>query len=459
MFQNTIIAICTPPGTGAIALLRISGDKALGIAAALTRSKAIEAPENNRRALLCEIYDEEQKTIDQAIVTPYHAPASFTGENVAEIACHGSPWIQRAILERAIRLGAEPARGGDFSLRAFLNGKIDMAQAEGIADLIASRSKAQQRMAMTQVKGLFSQKIKQLTSQLLQTATLLELELDFSEEDVEFTSREKLTAQIAEIKQTIATLAASYRRGSAFREGIPVAIIGAPNAGKSTLLNRLAEDDKAIVSDIPGTTRDTIEATVTLSGILFRLIDTAGLRLTDDTIEKMGIDRAYKAVRQAKIVVCLHDSTTPFTSLPEDLLSHLSPETSLIIVPTKSDLNPGCKIPPVAELTSHPGKTIILPPISAKTGEGIRELTQTITDRADTIDEEEIIVSNARHYHALSKALKEIQECEQSLREGATADFLAYHLRKAIDTLSEITGAITSDAILHHLFSSFCIGK
>ncbi len=458
MNNDTIIAICTPPGTGAIALIRISGPKAVEIAGNFTCSQSLSAPQNNRRALLREIYDADGNTIDQVIITIYRAPASFTGEDVVEIACHGSSWIQRAILERAIELGAVPAGGGDFSLRAFLNGKIDMAQAEGIADLIASRSKMQQRMAMTQVKGHFSEKIKTLTSQLLHAATLLELELDFSEEDVEFASREKLASEIAEIKQTIKQLSDSYRRGSAFREGIPVAIIGAPNAGKSTLLNRLAQDDKAIVSDIPGTTRDTIEATVTISGILFRFIDTAGLRLTDDTIEQMGIDRAYKAVSQAKIIIYLHDSTTTFTTLPTELIQHLSPDASLIIVPTKKDIA-ALDTTKIEYFVSEIPQALIHAPISSKTGEGIDQLIQTITHHADPMSEGEIIVSNARHYNALNKALEDICQCEKSIQNEETADFLAYHLRKAIDTLCELTGAITSDTILHNLFSSFCIGK
>lgn len=392
------------------------------------------------------ITDTAGKEIDQAVATYFKAPASFTGEDVAELSCHGSPWIQNAVVSALVEAGASPAGPGEFTKRAFLNGRLDLAQAEGVADMIAASSAAGARLAAAQLKGDFSSSLEELRSRLVDLGTLLELELDFSEEDVEFADRGKLIDLAGEIRDTVARLAGSFKAGNAFKHGVPVAIAGVPNAGKSTLLNALLGEEKAIVSDIPGTTRDTIEDTVEISGILFRLIDTAGIRESDDAIERLGVERAFSKISDASIVLLLLDPTRETTDQLK-LLEQTGEERTLKIY-TKSDI---AETTPKADGLS----------LSAKTGEGLEKLKERLVELAtgEYDPQQELIVTNARHYEALLRAREPLERLLAGLQDGLSADFLAQDLREADRYLGEITGAVSSTEILHSIFSRYCIGK
>lgn len=450
--SDTIITISTPPGQGAIALLRMSGPEAFNILSRRWKGRD-PATFASHTAHLGTITDSKGRPLDQALVTIFRAPASFTGENVVEIAVHGSRWIQREVIDSLIEAGATSAWRGDFSKRAFLNGKIDLAQAEGIADLIASDSRAAHSLALTQATGKFSKEINNLREQLINLASLLELELDFSEEDVAFADRNNLLDLTKKLLDSIGQLTDSFRHGKAFKEGVPVAIIGAPNVGKSTLLNALVREDKAIVTDIPGTTRDTIEVPLEIHGIHFRLIDTAGIRDTTDPIERIGIERARQAAEHAAIILNL----TPVDHLMENpTLFTPSPHSTIIEVRTKCDL------------WNDPGTTQIPQPrkegckyISAKTGEGIEDLLNTIADiaRSHYNPDTDIIVTNARHQESLIKADESLKRVEEGLQTGRPTDLIAEDLRDAIRHLGELTGAIPPTTLLQKIFLSFCIGK
>lgn len=367
--------------------------------------------------------------VDDVIVSVCRAPHSYTGEDTVEISHHGSPYIQSAILQLLIEHGCIMAQPGEYTQRAFLNGKMDLSQAEAVADLIASTSKASHRIAMTQMRGGFSHRLAELRAQLLEMTSLLELELDFSEEDVEFADRQKLLALSRDIEAEISRLSNSFTTGNAFKNGIPVAILGAPNVGKSTLLNQLLQEERAIVSDIQGTTRDTIEDTFTIQGILFRFIDTAGIRQTDDVIERMGIDRSLRAAEKAQIIILMRE---PGVDFPD-------------ITPTPSQ-----HVIRVTNKTEH---------FQAINGTGLEQLQQQLVDAAPRLPEDGLLVTNLRHKQALDLALLDIQRSICSLQQNLSGDLISEDLRQCLYHLSEILGQISTNEVLSNIFKNFCIGK
>ena len=443
---DTICAISTPPGSGGIAVIRISGPKAVAITDSIWQGKALSTAADHTAHLGLIIDPNDKSVLDQAVATIYRAGHSFTGDEVVEIATHGSRYIQQRLITILIDAGARHAEPGEFTRRAFLAGRIDLAEAEAVADVIASTSKASHRLALSQLTGTFSQSIHHLRDSLITLASLLELELDFSEEDVQFASRAQLLAQASEVTRHI---------------DIPVAIIGKPNAGKSTLLNRLLGDDRAIVSDIPGTTRDTIEGTAVHHDILFRYIDTAGLRHTTDTIESLGIDRAFSKIEAARIVILLttpDDADADIASLIErDIAPRLAPGAALILATNKIDITA-----PQPHTSAAPHIAAHLH-ISAKTGQGIDRLTHTIAELsgAQLLDTADAIVTNARHYQALSQASASLHRLIQGLQATPpiSGDFLAQDLREGLHHLATITGDITTTDLLTSIFSRFCVGK
>ena len=476
---DTIAAIATPPGTGAIATIRISGPRAIDIVQKLWSGAPLHTAKSHT-AHLGTISHPDGTQIDQTLATIFRAPNSYTGEDTIEISCHGSTYIQQNILKALILAGAKMAGPGQFSQQAFLNHKIDLAQAEGIADLIAAQSQAAHRLALQQTKGKFSQQLETLRQNLIQLASLLELELDFSEEDVTFADRETLLRLSQNTLDTIQSLADTYAQGQAIRNGHPTTIAGAPNAGKSTLINALAGDPIAIVSQIPGTTRDAIQTTITIGGHLIRITDTAGLRNTTDTIENLGIQLAHRHIRQASTLIYLIDPTAPLTPQTDqltDTLKDLTPLPHLIIAISKTDLLPAADtatpddapdapVAPdakdIAETTArlaaiYPNAEILK--ISAKTPDGTAPLTQAIRRHLDATPAPDIAVTNARHYQALTETAQALTRLNDGLTAGLTADILALDLRQALHTLGTITGAITTDTLLHTIFSRFCIGK
>ncbi len=446
--QDTICALSTPPGTGAIALVRLSGPDAL----AMTRNcsdltKNIAA----RTVHFCKLKDAEG-AIDEGLVTWFKGPASYTGEDVVEIGVHGSPYVQQRLLSALIGQGARMARAGEFTLRAFLNRKLDLSQSEAVADLISSQSAAAHKLALQQLRGGYSERIEQLRQQLIDFSALIELELDFSEEDVEFAQRDDLLALINELITVCSELMNSFRFGNAVKQGVPVAIIGAPNSGKSTLLNTLLQEDRAIVSEIPGTTRDTVEEAITIDGVLFRFIDTAGIRSTEDTIEKLGIERSYKKATEASIVVLLGDASVlsegAFLTQASMLRERIGNGPQVIPVLNKIDL-PGAQ---------KGGK---LMHISAKTGEGMSELKDAFIEHVQSLQEGDggIVVTNVRHVEALGHARQALHDARIALKNGVSGELLATDLRRAQHHLGEITGRITPDDLLGSIFGKFCIGK
>ncbi len=446
--QDTICALSTPPGTGAIALVRLSGPDAL----VLTRqcsdlTKNIAA----RTVHFCKLKDAEGD-IDEGLVTWFKGPASYTGEDVVEIGVHGSPYVQQRLLSALIAQGARMAKPGEFTLRAFLNRKLDLSQSEAVADLISSQSAAAHKLALQQLRGGYSERIEHLRQQLIDFSALIELELDFSEEDVEFAQRDDLLALINELITVCSELMNSFRYGNAVKQGVPVAIIGAPNSGKSTLLNTLLQEDRAIVSEIPGTTRDTVEEAITIDGVLFRFIDTAGIRSTEDTIEKLGIERSYKKATEASIVVLLGDASVMSEG------AFLTQATML-----RERIGNGPQVIPVLNKIDLPGaqKGGKLMHISAKTGEGMSELKDAFIEHVQALQEGDggIVVTNVRHVEALGHARQALHDARIALKNGVSGELLATDLRRAQHHLGEITGRITPDDLLGSIFGKFCIGK
>ena len=459
---DIITAISTPPGMGAIAVIRLSGEGCIALVDKIFKSpagKKLSAQKPNTVHFGQIVYLNE--VVDEVLVTLFRAPHSFTGEESVEISCHGSVYIQQKIVEALLTHGARLADAGEFTRRAFKNGKFDLSQAEAVADLIASSSRAAHKVALNQMRGGFADKLAELRDKLLQFVSLIELELDFSEEDVEFANRETLYELTEEIETKIDKLAGSFQLGNAIKNGIPVAIIGETNAGKSTLLNLLLNEEKAIVSDIHGTTRDVIEDTVNIGGVTFRFIDTAGIRHTTDTIENLGIERTYRKIEQATIVLWMIDLTTPvekITSLAASIVPKLE-DKHVVLLFNKSDLLSD------AELAE---KRAILPNlkaerlfISAKKQQNTDELVQLLLKAAHIpqIGEGDVVVTNLRHYEALTRALDAIRRAKEGLQTGLTGDFISQDIRECMFYLGEITGQISTDEILGNIFSRFCIGK
>ena len=451
--NDTICALATAPG-GALGIIRISGAQALEILSRIfTKNLTTAQPNTIHYGHIVEnLAIPSPQLIDEVLVSVFRAPHSYTGEDSAEISCHGSRYILNKILELLIQNGCRMAEPGEFTQRAYLNGKMDLSQAEAVADLIASSNHATHQIAMSQLRGHFSSQLAQLREQLLKLTSLLELELDFSDhEDLEFADRSELKELTKTINNHITRLAHSFETGKAIKQGIPVAIIGKTNVGKSTLLNRLLHEDRAIVSDIHGTTRDTIEDTMELQGVTFRFIDTAGIRQTTDEVEQIGIERTYQAIQKARIVLWIIDNQ-PSTEETNDILQHIE-NKKLIIVNNKIDKlnNNGCNL--LNSPTVH---------ISAKFGTGIDILEQAIYQAADipTLSDTDVIVTNARHYDALVRAQQSIQRVIDGLEQQLSGDLLSEDLRLALEQLSEITGGqITPNEVLENIFKNFCVGK
>ena len=450
--SDTIVALSTPGGVGAIALVRLSGPQAVEIVSQVFASRSDLRTAQSHTAHFGQVYDGD-RILDEVVVTLFRGPHSYTGQDVVEVACHGSLFIQQHLLELFVRRGARLATGGEFTKRAFLNGKMDLSQAEAVADLIASESYAAHATAVSQMRGGYSRRIAQLREQLLDFAALIELELDFSDQDVEFADRSRLEALLSAVEAALSELSDSFSLGNAIKNGIPVTIAGDPNVGKSTLLNALLGEEKAIVSPIAGTTRDTIEDSITISGFVFRFIDTAGLRSTDDTVERLGIERACQKIEQASVVIYVLDATLDAAARKARLDEFRSrwPDKRCVVVLNKIDERAG-------EVPTDESESWI--PISARTGFGLDALRERLTRFVDWGQvSDRTIVTNARHYDALVRAMQAVDCVKRGLADGLSGDLLSVDIRSAISCLSEITGDITNEDVLGAIFSKFCIGK
>ena len=459
--QDTIIALATPSGAGAIAVIRVSGPEAIGISEDLFKSihnkKLTAQPTHSIH--LGHIVD-GSRVLDEVLISLFRNPQSYTGEDVVEISCHGSHYIQNEILQLFIRKGCRAATPGEFTLRAFLQGKMDLSQAEAVADLIASDSAAAHQIALQQMRGGFSSEIKALRAELLNFASLIELELDFSEEDVAFADRQQFEALIKRIKDFLKYLMDSFSTGNVIKNGVPISIVGAPNVGKSTLLNALLNEDKAIVSNIAGTTRDAIEDELIIEGVKFRFIDTAGIRQTNDTVESIGIEKTFEKMAQSQVILQLLDASSISKTNSAKLLNAMQvtkdkhPDTECLLVLNKMDL---ANADEVVALFSN------LQPIalSAKTGAGVEVLKSKLLSLVQTgkLRNNDTIITNARHYDALGEALKSIQNVQAGLDAGLSGDLMAIDIREALHHFGLITGEISTDDLLGNIFANFCIGK
>lgn len=461
--QDTICAISTAPGTGGVAVIRVSGSDALSICNQIFRPKKTGSDLLSQKAYTLKYGSilNGEELVDEVLVAVYLGPNSFTGENTVEINCHGSVYIQQKILQLLIENGCRTALPGEFTQRAFLNGKMDLSQAEAVADLIASTSAGMHKLALNQMRGDFSNQLMKLREQLLNFTSLIELELDFSEEDVEFADRTHLKTLATAIESLISKLADSFSVGNAIKNGIPVAIIGETNAGKSTILNQLVGEEKAIVSDIHGTTRDVIEDTITINGILFRFIDTAGIRETSDTIESLGIERSFQKMDKANIILWVIDSTSA-TAHTKELSKTILPKTEgkkLIILFNKTDKLTSEELKGKQELFKELASPRLH--ISAKSDQDIEQLRQELIQAANLPDQSknDIIITNIRHYEALSHARTAIHRVREDLEANISGDFLSQDIRECMHYLGEITGQISNDEVLGNIFSKFCIGK
>jgi tRNA modification GTPase len=459
--KDTIIALATASGAGAIAVLRVSGPKAISVSNTLFKSihdkNILNQPTHTIH--LGHIVDGD-RVLDEVLVSIYKNPQSYTGEDVVEISCHGSSYIKQEILQLFIRNGCRSANPGEFTLRAFLNGKMDLSQAEAVADLIASDSAAAHQIAMQQMRGGFSSEIKKLREELLNFASLIELELDFSEEDVEFADRRQFEDLLQRIVKVLKYLIDSFSTGNVIKNGVPISIIGAPNVGKSTLLNALLNEDKAIVSNIAGTTRDAIEDELIIEGIKFRFIDTAGIRQTDDTVESIGIKKTFAKMAESQVIIQLIDASLISKANTADILASLVetkaqyPEKETLVVLNKMDLADKALLSKVfSELEPlH---------MSAKTGTGVELLKTKLLDMVHMgkLQNNDTIITNARHYDALRLALENIQKVQVGMQTGLSGDLLAIDIREALYHFGRITGEISTDDLLGNIFANFCIGK
>ena len=481
--QDTICAPATIPGTGAISVIRLSGPEALSIAdKVVTCNGTPLSSTDGYRIRYGTVLDNDGETVDNVLVSVFRAPHSYTGEDSAEISCHASGYIVQTIIGLLLDAGARSAGPGEFTRRAFVNGKMDLAQAEAVADVIAAQDKAAHRVAMNQLKGGYSKELGKLRAKLLKMTSLLELELDFSEEDVEFASRSEMSLLVNDVLHHVSTLASSFKRGNAVKNGLPVAIIGPANSGKSTLLNAIIGEDRAIVSDIAGTTRDTIEEVLNVGGVSLRFIDTAGIRDTDETVEKIGIGRSLKKMQEASIILGILDPARGFSSMKEDVQFFLSnvdlTEQKLILVLNKIDLAEGGKEADsgvnknvirgneIVSLIENKSIDIPLVKISAKTGEGLVDLMSTLSNKASDLvgTSDSTLVTNLRHYEALRKSEAPLRRVLSGL--GATdhatplpPDLIAQDLREALHYIGSIVGEISTDEVLGSIFREFCVGK
>jgi tRNA modification GTPase len=466
--EDTIIALATPSGMGAIAVMRISGKGAIesvdNVFKSVKSSKKL-SQQKTHTIHLGHIMDND-RVVDEVLVSIFKGPNSYTGEDVVEISCHGSVYVQQEIIQLFLLKGIRLADPGEFTLRAFLNGKLDLSQAEAVADLIASDSKASHQLAIQQMRGGFSNEIENLRQQLLNFASLIELELDFSEEDVEFANRDDFQKLITKITNVLKRLIESFAYGNVLKNGIPVAIIGEPNVGKSTLLNTLLNEEKAIVSDIAGTTRDAIEDELIIDGVAFRFIDTAGIRHTDDIVESIGIKKTFEKTQQAQVIIYLFDaSVIRYLKDYEPLLKSIKKEINkiveaysdkkIIIVANKADLLSDNEIKKIQQYLNNPLF------ISAKDDLGISELKAQLTSLLNTgaLSNNQTIVSNSRHFEALTKALAEINNIQKGIDTNLSSDLIAIDIRQALHHLGEITGKVTTEDLLGNIFANFCIGK
>jgi len=450
--EDTIVALATPTGTGAIGVIRLSGPDAITIADSVFKGKKL-SQQASHTIHFGNIVDGDA-ILDEVLVSLFIAPKSYTRENVVEISCHGSSYIIESIIKLLIKQGARAAKPGEFTLRAFVNGQLDLSQAEAVADLIASNSKASQQVALQQLRGGFSNQLQQLREQLVNFASLIELELDFAEEDVEFANRDQLKKLIIEISKVISALIQSFELGNAIKTGVNTVIAGRPNAGKSTLLNALLNEERAIVSHIPGTTRDTIEEVLNIRGVNFRLTDTAGIREATDTIEKIGVERTLEKINQSALLVYVFDaSQITIEELNSDLESLQKPGINMLVVANKIDLLNEEELLALP----HTDQTIR---ISAKEKRHIDELKHKIYSTAikNDLSSNETLVTNVRHLEALQKTEDALNRVLNGM-EGVTSDFLSMDIKQALHYLGEITGAVTTDDLLENIFSKFCIGK
>lgn len=461
--QLTICAIATSPGMGAIATIRLSGEKAIEIADSVFHSPKTGKRLKDQKANTLHFGSiaEGEELIDEVVASVFHAPHSFTGEDVVEITCHGSVYVQQRILQLLISKGARMARAGEFTQRAFLNGKMDLSQAEAVADLIASTNRAAQKVAIHQMRGGFSSELSNLRGQLLHFIAMIELELDFSEEDVEFADRDQLKALVSKIEAILRKLKNSFQLGNVIKNGIPVAIVGETNVGKSTLLNALLNEEKAIVSDIHGTTRDVIEDVVNIHGTAFRFFDTAGIRETTDEIETLGIERSYSKLSQATIVILVVDTVNDFKVIEERVqkIRQRIESQKLIIAANKVDQGSPETIAALKNMSLQDNEKLVF--IAARQKQNLDELIGEMQKAIslDSISEDAVIVTNVRHFEALSRALESIERVNVGLENRISGDFLAQDIRECLGYLGEITGEISNDEILGHIFKNFCIGK
>ena len=481
--EDTICAPATVPGTGAISVIRLSGPEALTIADKVIRCRRGNISDAKGYTIrFGEVLDDTGALIDEVLTSVFRAPHSYTGENSVEISCHASSYIVSRIMELLYAAGARAAEPGEFTQRAYLNGKMDLAQAEAVADVIASQNAAAHRIAFKQMKGGFSSELRDMRGELLELVSLMELELDFSEEEVEFADRSRLDTLLEQITAHVSRLIDSFRLGNAIKNGVPVAIAGATNTGKSTLLNALLGEDRAIVSDVHGTTRDTIEETLNIDGVLFRFIDTAGLRETSEIVEKIGIERTFKKISEASIVLGMIDLTRDFDSTDEtirEILDKVDFQTQkLVLLLNKTDIrevnknvitinnivsrieNKGLKAA-LSNYTQNDAQTVPILPISAKTRTGIEELRSILasSQRDLLADSDTTLVTNQRHLQALTDTRTSLLRLRQGLASGLPTDLAAQDIREAIYHLGSIVGEISTDEVLGNIFRNFCIGK